>query len=54
MKDKKLDYAILSTHSFYDISYYVLLSKLFGFKTILNHVEFYSGVKMKWSQKANG
>ena len=48
-KDKQLDYAILSTHSFTSIFYYAVLSKLFGFKTILNHVEYYSGVKMNRS-----
>src|SRR6187431_544959 len=31
-KNKKLDYAILSTHNFYSVFYYVILSKLFGFK----------------------
>lgn len=50
MKNKKeLDYAVLSTHKLWAIFYYFILSKLFGFKTILNHVEYYSGVKMKWS-----
>src|SRR6185437_6823792 len=47
----KLDYAILSTHRFSEIVFYTTLAKIFGFKTILNHVEFYSGVKFKWSQK---
>jgi glycosyltransferase involved in cell wall biosynthesis len=49
-REHKLDYAILSTHRFSDIIYYTTLAKAFGFKTILNHVEFYSGVKFKWSQ----
>ncbi|HXS54574.1 MAG TPA: glycosyltransferase [Hanamia sp.] len=49
-KRKQLDYAILSTHSFYAVLYYTSLAKLFGFKTILNHVEFYSDAKMKWPQ----
>ena len=49
-KNKELDYAILSTHNSYLIFYYVILSKLFGFKTILNYVEFYSGVEKNFSQ----
>jgi len=48
-KEKKIDYAILSTHSFYAVLYYTILSKIFGFKTVLNYVEFYSGVKKKWT-----
>ena len=48
--NNKLDYAILSTDSFYSILYYVILSKLFGFKTILNYVEYFSGMKKKWFQ----
>ncbi len=48
-KKNKIDAAILSTHNFYAILYYCTLSKIFGFKTILNYVEFYSGVKNKWS-----
>jgi len=47
-KNKKLDYAILSTHDFTAIVYYFTVSKLFGFKTILNHVEYFSGGKIKW------
>lgn len=46
-KEKKIDFAILSTHNFYAVLYYFFLSKIFGFKTILNYVEFYSGVKKK-------
>ena len=49
-KNNKLDYAILSTHSFYSILYYVSLSKLFGFKTILNYAEYYPGIKKRWFQ----
>jgi glycosyltransferase involved in cell wall biosynthesis len=49
-KNNKLDYAILSTHNFYSILYYVSLSKLFGFKTILNYAEYYPGIKKKWFQ----
>jgi glycosyltransferase involved in cell wall biosynthesis len=49
-KDNKVDYAILSTHSYYAVLYYFILSKLFGFKTVLNYVEYYSGVKKKWYQ----
>jgi glycosyltransferase involved in cell wall biosynthesis len=48
--NNKLDYAILSTNSFYSILYYVSLSKLFGFITILNYVEYFSGIKKKWFQ----
>jgi len=43
--DHKIDYAILSSHSFYAILYYYFLSRIFGFKTVLNYVEYYSGVK---------
>lgn len=48
-KAKKLNYAILSTHSFGAIFYYFILSKLFGFKKILN-IEYFSDAKMKWPQ----
>ena len=51
-KRKELDYAIISTHSFGAIVYYYILSKIFRFKTILNHVEYYSGVKMDWNNKS--
>jgi glycosyltransferase involved in cell wall biosynthesis len=47
-KENKLDFAILSTHSFFSVFYYYILSKLLGFKTVLNYVEYYSGVKKKW------
>lgn len=46
-REKKIDFAILSTHSIRTLTYYVLVSKLFGFKTILNYVEFYSGIKKR-------
>jgi len=46
----KLDYAILSTNSFYSILYYSILSKLFRFKIILNYVEYYLPLKHKWYQ----
>jgi len=55
-KRGELDFAILSTHSIKILSYYVLVSKLFRFKTILNYVEFYSGIKKKsskWSLTIN-
>ncbi len=43
MKRKNhLDYAILSTRKFVTVLYYVMLSKIFNFKTILNYVEYYS------------
>lgn len=47
-KENKLDFAIISTHSFYSFCYYFILSKLLGFKTVLNYVEYYSSVKKKW------
>lgn len=46
-KNNKLGYAILSTHNFNSVLFYYILSKLFGFKTILNYVEYFSGVKKK-------
>ncbi|HYM94380.1 MAG TPA: glycosyltransferase [Chitinophagaceae bacterium] len=49
-KNKELDFAILSTRSFYAVLYYCILAKLLGFKTILNYVEYYSGIKKNWSQ----
>jgi glycosyltransferase involved in cell wall biosynthesis len=49
-KNNKLDYAILSTRSFYSILFYFILSKLIGFKTILNYVEYFSEIKKKWFQ----
>jgi glycosyltransferase involved in cell wall biosynthesis len=49
-KNNNLDYAILSTHNFCSILYYFILSRLYGFKTILSYVEFYSGVRKKWFQ----
>ncbi len=49
-KEGKFDFAILSTHDFDSVIYYYILSKLFGFKIILNYVEFYSGLKKKRSQ----
>jgi glycosyltransferase involved in cell wall biosynthesis len=47
-KQNKLDCAILSTHTFYLIFYYVIVSKVLHFKTILNYVEFVSGIKKEW------
>lgn len=49
-KEDKLDFAILSTHKFQSVFYYVLISKFLGYKTILNYVEFYSGIKKKKSK----
>ena len=49
-KDDKLDYVILSTRIFSLVLYYSILSKIFGFKTILNYVEFYSAMKKENSQ----
>lgn len=48
-KNNELDYAIIS-QNFYAILYYSFLSKFFGFKIILNYVEYYSGIKKKWFQ----
>ncbi|MEO6488416.1 MAG: glycosyltransferase [Ferruginibacter sp.] len=47
-RDKKLDYAILSTHQFFSVFIYFILSRLFGFKVILNYVEYSSGIKKEW------
>lgn len=44
-RNKRLDYAILSTHNFYSVLYYTFLSKILGFKIILNYVEYYSAMK---------
>lgn len=49
-KNDSLDYAILSTHSFYAVLHYTILAKLLRFKTALNYVEFYSKVDKKWYQ----
>jgi glycosyltransferase involved in cell wall biosynthesis len=49
-KEKRLDYAILSTRSFSTVLYYSILSKFIGFRTILNYVEYYSAMKKKPSQ----
>ncbi len=38
-------YAILSTRQFGSVVYYVLLSRLFRFKTVLNYVEYYTAFK---------
>ncbi len=47
-KERKLDFAVLSTHSFTLVLYYSILGKLFGFKTILSYVEFHSKIPKKW------
>src|ERR1017187_1515059 len=47
-KNNTLDYAILSTEHFYVILFSVILSKVYGFKTILNYVEYRSRIKKKW------
>jgi glycosyltransferase involved in cell wall biosynthesis len=46
-RENRLDYAILSTGSFSAVLFYAILSKLIGFKTILNYVEYYSEIKKK-------
>lgn len=49
-KEKRLDYAILSTCSFSSIIFYYLLGKILKFKVILNYVEFYSAIPKKKSE----
>lgn len=49
-KNNNLDYAILSTRNFYLVLYYNILSKIFGFKTVLNYVEYYSAQKKEGLQ----
>lgn len=49
-KSGGLDIAILSTHNFYSVFYYRILSRLYGFKIVLNYVEFFSKLKRKWYQ----
>ena len=49
-KQKRLDYAILSTCSFSSIIFYYLLGKILKFKLILNYVEFYSAIHKKKSE----
>ena len=44
-RNNSLDFAILSTRSFFSVCYYKILSKIFGFKIILNYVEYYSASK---------
>lgn len=49
-KENSLDCAILSTRSFYLVLYYRILSKILGFKIILNYVEYYSAQKKRYWQ----
>lgn len=49
-RDNQIDFAIISTHNFFLVAYYFLLSRITGFKTVLNYVEFHSSVKRKPSQ----
>jgi glycosyltransferase involved in cell wall biosynthesis len=44
-RENKLDCAILSVNGIIAVMYYFFLSKLIGFRTILNHVEFYSAMQ---------
>src|ERR1035437_8033333 len=56
-KDNKLDYAILSENRFYSILIYFILSKIYGFKTILNYAEYYPAIRKKpfqISKRLNG
>ncbi|MBS1928126.1 MAG: glycosyltransferase [Bacteroidetes bacterium] len=48
-KEDKLDFAILSTHGFRTLIRYVVMAKILGFKTILNYVEFNSGIQKRKS-----
>ena len=52
-KDNKLNYAILSTENFPAVLFYFILSKIYGFKTVLLYVEYYSGIKKKWFKIGN-
>lgn len=47
-KANQLDVAIISTHRFILIVYYRILSRIYGFKIVLNYVEFFSKLKKKW------
>jgi len=44
-KNNNLDFAILSTRNFYLVLHYSILSKILGFKILLNYVEYYSALK---------
>lgn len=55
-KTGNLDYAIISSRSLFLVLYYKILSKIFGFKIVLNYVEFYSGAlreKFHFKEKIN-
>jgi glycosyltransferase involved in cell wall biosynthesis len=55
-KAGKLDYVILSTQHFSTVLYYRIISKVIGFKTILNYVEYRSGIeerKSKFTKRIN-
>ena len=47
-KNSDLDCAILSTRNFYLVLYYRILSKILGFKIVLNYVEYYSAQKKEY------
>jgi glycosyltransferase involved in cell wall biosynthesis len=47
-KNNDLDCAILSTRNFYLVLYYRILSKILGFKIVLNYVEYYSAQKKEY------
>lgn len=49
-KKNQLDFAIVSTHRFKSILIYYIVSRMLGFKIVLNYVEFSSGIKKKWHQ----
>ena len=46
-KNNNLDYSILSTKDIFQVLYYSILSKIFGFKTILNYAEYCSAMEKK-------
>jgi len=47
-KNNDLDCAILSNRNFYLVLYYRILSKILGFKIVLNYVEYYSAQKKEY------
>lgn len=49
-KKRGIDFAILTTHNVYETMWYIFLSKVFRFKTILNYVEYHSDLEKKWHE----
>ena len=54
-RKRKLDFAIVATMRFQQILYYFLLSRLFGFKILLNYVELNSAIitRTRWRDRVN-